>query len=461
MKMTRFLLSILMALASVLTGGGVVMADAVITELEHGGATITSGDGTNPDGTLTLKDGSEASPELFMADVDSRITKIRPMSTPIDQISRKAGRATKTDSMEVQYYAVGTRPIKGTVKTEVAASTTNDRFSVSLIDNSMLDMDDTLRFVGINGYKVDGITEDVGVDFVALVIDVDSNGHKILQPINGGAEFKGNPLIPANTEIVRMGKASAELNVMTAVFSNVPTKETQYCQTFIMQVEQSTLAKIGKKEVDWSFSDLEEDGIYDMRLGMEGSFMFGVKRKFTHAKTKDLVYTTGGIYYMAGKLLNIGTWDSDKEQTQIMDTQLIDLAKDLFTGTGVGNKRKIAIMGSEMMAAFSKIKSDTDKMVIRESVEVWDLKFKSFDTDFGEILAIHSEMMDMQGKSDEAFVLDPEFLTKRYHEGWSRQTYDLKSLGIRKTDAVVLSETSCLYLRYKQAHGIVKLKKAA
>ena len=54
-----------------------------------------------------------------------------------------------------------------------------------------------------------------------------------------------------------------------------------------MQVEQSTLAKIGKKEVDWSFSDLEEDGIYDMRLGMEGSFMFGVKRKFTHAKTVD------------------------------------------------------------------------------------------------------------------------------------------------------------------------------
>ena len=197
-----------------------------------------------------------------------------------------------------------------------------------------------------------------------------------------------------------------------------------------------------------------------MRLGMEGSFLFGVKRKFNHAISNDLVYTTGGIYYMAGKKLNIGTYDSDKEQTQITDTQLIDLAKDLFTGTGVGNKRKIAIMGSDMMAAFSKIKSETDKFTIRESVEVWDLKFKSFDTDFGEILAIHSEMMDMQGKSDEAFVLDPEFLTKKIHEGWSRTEYDMKALAKSKTKAVVLSESSCLYLRYKQAHAVVTLKGA-
>lgn len=460
MRMTRFLLSILMALASVLTGGGVMMAEAVITELEHGGATITGTDKTGTDGALTLKDGTEASPDLFMADVDARITKIRPMSTPIDQISRKAGKARKTESMEVEYYSVGTRPIRGKVRTSVEESTTADRFAVSLYDNTMLDTDDTVRFVGINGYKEDGVTEDVGVDFIALVIDVDSSGNRTLQPVNGGKNNIGYPAISADTEIVRMGRASAELNVTTSKFSNVPTKESQYCQTFIMQVEESTLARIGKKEVEWGFSDLEEDGIYDMRLGMEGSFMFGVKRKFNHAVSNDLVYTTGGIYYMAGKKLNIGTWDAVKEQTQIMDTQLIDLAKDLFTGTGVGNKRKIAIMGSNMMAAFSKIKSETDKFTVRESVDVWDLKFKSFDTDFGEILAIHSEMMDMQGKSDEAFVLDPEFLTKRIHEGWSRTEYDMKKLAKSKTNAVVLSESSCLYLRYKQAHAVVALKGA-
>lgn len=461
MSKMRILVQLVLTVLSVLVGGGVVMAEVVIAPTPEGGKTLTGSTSTPPEGAFTLGDGEEASPELFMADVDERITKIRPMSTPVDQISRKAGRATKCDSMEVEYYSVGTRPIKGTVKTEVTASPTNDRFTLELVDDSMIDVSDTVRFCGVDGFQADGTTPNTGVDFVALVIGVDGSGHKILQPINGGVDGKGYPTIAAETEIVRMGRAAAELDVQTAVFSNVPTKESQYCQIFMMQVEQSTLAKIGKKEVDWNFSDLEEDGIYDMKLGMEGSFLFGQKKKFKHAISKGLVYTTGGIYWMVGKKLTIGTYNAEKAVTTITDDDLVDIAKTLFTGTGVGNKRKVAIMGSEAMAAFSKIKTeDGGRTTIRENVEVWNLKFKSFDTDFGEVLAIHSEMMDMQGKSNEALVIDPEFLTKRVHKGWSRETYDWKKLGQRNTEGVVLSEISCLYLRYPNAHAILKLASA-
>lgn len=464
MKNFKFLASVLMFIASILTGGGAVMADAVITPMPEGGATITAGDGsTLAEGAFTLKDGEAASEDLFMEDVDKRITKIRPMSTPIDQISRKAGRATKTDSLEVKYYSVATRPIKGKVKTAVEASTTADRFALELYDSSMLDIGDTLRFVGINGYKEDFTTVDTGVDFVGLVIDIDSSGKFVVQPINGGGGASANvgyPAIAANSTIIRMGRAGAELDVTTSVFSNVPTPDTQYCQKFMMQVEESTWAAMSKKEVEWNFSDLEEDGIYDMKMGMEGSFLFGVKRKFKNAKTKQLTYTTGGIYYMAGKKIDVGTWNATDSKTVITDDQLVDIAKELFTGTGVGNKRKVALAGSDALAAFSKIKSNTDRYTVRENVEVWDMKFKSFDTDFGELLFIHDEMLDMQGKSDEVFVLDPEFLTKRYFKGWSRDTYDFKKLAQRETNAVVLSEVSCLYLRLKNAHAIMKLKTA-
>ncbi len=457
MKNFKFLLNLLMFVASVLTGGGAIMAESVITPLPDAGSTISSPTSTPVEGAFTLNKGSEAEPDLFMADVDNRITKMRPMSTPLDQISRKAGRATKCESMEVEYYSVGTRPIQGEVDKSVSISATNDRFTVELVDDDMIDIQDTVRFVGVNGYKEDG-TVDTGVDFVALVIDVDGSGHKIFQPINGKtADGKGNPAIPAGTKIVRMGRAAAELDVQTAVFSNVPGKESQYCQIFVMQVEESNLAKIGKKEVPWNLSDLEEDSIYDMRTGMEGSYLFGIKRKRKHVKSKDLVYTTGGIYWMVGKKINVGTYNATAGETEISDNQLVDYAKEMFTGTGVGNKMKVAFMGSDMMAAFSKIKASDGRMVIRENVEVWDLKFKSFDTNFGEILAIHSEMMDLQGKSDEALVFDPEFLSKRIHKGWSRDTYDMKALAQRNTNAVVLSEISCLYLRYPKAHAILKL----
>ena len=78
------------------------MADAVITPLPDAGNTISSDTSTSVEGAFTLNKGSEAEPDLFMADVDERITKMRPMSTPVDQISRKAGRATKAESMEVE-----------------------------------------------------------------------------------------------------------------------------------------------------------------------------------------------------------------------------------------------------------------------------------------------------------------------------------------------------------------------
>ena len=49
----------------------------------------------------------------------------------------------------------------------------------------------------------------------------------------------------------------------------LPQKDSNHCQIFKMQVEQSTLAKIAEKEVGWNFSDQEEAAIIDMRLGME------------------------------------------------------------------------------------------------------------------------------------------------------------------------------------------------
>ena len=92
-------------------------------------------------------------------------------------------------------------------------------------------------------------------------------------------------------------------------------------------------------------------------------------------------------------------------------------------------------------------------------MEIWNLKFKSWETDFGEILAMHDELFDLNGMSDCAFALDPEFLTKKTHLSWSRNILDLKKAGVRNTDAVVIQEISCLYLRYAKAHARLQLAK--
>lgn len=460
----KFLVGLMLTLVALFTGapGHVMMADA--TNLPDAGVTASGdGNGGSPGGIATETQGREdGDAELYTKDIDKRIIKIRPMATPIDQISRYA-KAQSSDSFEVKYYSVGTRPIKTTLKADIAKQTSGASVKLEVDDPAMFTLDDTIRVVGVPGYDEKG-ADTTEQDLVLCVCGRDqSTSMPIVFAVNGVAD--GNkqtiwlPAVTKGATLVRMGKACGELDVQTGRFNNIPTAEMQYCQNFMIQVEQSTFDKIAAKEVDWGFSDIEEDGIYDMRLAQENTFLFGVKRAIKHV-TKDgmITWFTGGIWWMAGKDIEVGEWNAEKKCAEISDENLVDITKDLFVGTGIGNKRKILLCGSDMLSAFSKIKSE--KFRLKDTVEVWNLKFKSWDTDFGEVLTIHHELFDANGMSDCGFAMDPEYLTKKTHVSWSRNILDLKKAGVRNTDAVVIQEVACLYLRYAKAHARMKLAQA-
>lgn len=498
-KMTMsWLMSVcLMALAAVFgVNGSVLMAEATAlpdggtTEGGHaaeaGGATAAGAAGNGGaaaqnDGIATETKGRETmaganNEEFYQKDVNDKITKIRPAATPLDQISRYA--STKSaDSFVVKYYSIGTRPIKTTVKTATTTST-GSSIVLEVDDPDMFTLDDTIRVVGVKAvtdYKGVAYSADVnkGVptpDLELCVCGKDSNGMPIVYAVNGNLiqnQAIGVPALSKGQVLIRMAKSCGELDVQTGRFYNLPTTDIQYCQNFMIQVEQSTFDKIAAKEVNWNFSDMEEDSIYDMRLAMEGSFMFGDMACIKHTtKNNAAQWFTKGVWWMAGKDIEIGHLADDDDKAKgfkdgdvvIWDNELVDIAKDLFVGTGIGNKRKIVIAGSKVVTAFSKIRSE--KFRLKDTVEVFNLKFKSWETDFGELLMIHSEFFDLQGMSDCAFALDPEFLVKRVHLSWTRNVLDLKKAGIRNTDAIVIQEVACLYLKYPKAHARMKLATA-
>jgi hypothetical protein len=475
MKKTKSILNIvcsfLLTMLAYVTGtSGVTMAAA--SNLPDAGVTTggAGGIGNDTDGIGTESAGrQEGDPEFYTKDIDKRITKIRPMATPIDQISRYA-KAQPSDSFEVKYYSVGTRPITCKTADAVTEQSTGASISLPVDDPNMFTLDDTIRVVGVKGKydekgKAYDESDENAPDLVLCVCGRnDSTSMPTVYAVNGNLDSKQQatlvPAIPAGTTLVRMGKACGELDVQTGRFNNIPSAEVQYCQNFMIQVEQSTFDKIAAKEVDWSFSDIEEDGIYDMRLSQENTYMFGVKNKIYHTTKNGMAtWFTGGIWWMAGKDIEVGEWDATKKCAVISDENLVDITKDLFVGTGIGNKRKILFCGSDMLSAFSKIKSE--KFRLKDTVEVWNLKFKSWDTDFGEVLTIHHELFDANGMSDCGFAMDPEYLTKKTHVSWSRNILDLKKAGIRNTDAVVIQEVACLYLRYAKAHARMRLAKAA
>lgn len=458
-------------LLAIVTGasGGVMMANA--STLPDAGKTESGAEATGgADGISTETFGrAEGDPNYYLSDVDKRIVKIRPMATPIDQISRYA-KSSSTNSFEVKYYSVGTREIKCSTIADITAMTSGASVGLPVDDLNMFTLDDTIRVVGVKGItKPDGTpytADDSNIpDLVLCVCGKDATTNlPTVYAVNGKVDTSSKqpilvPAIPTGTTLVRMGKACGELDVQTGRFNNIPMPETQYCQNFMIQVEQSTFDKIAAKEVNWNFSDIEEDGVYDMRLAMENTYLFGVKQVIKHiAKDGMNTWFTGGIWWMAGKDIEVGEWNSEKNCAEITDENLVDITKDLFVGTGIGNKRKILFCGSDMLSAFSKIKSD--KFRLKDTVEVWNLKFKSWDTDFGEVLTVHHELFDVNGMSDCGFALDPEYLSKKTHVSWGRNILDLQKAGIRRTDAVVIQEVSCLYLRYAKAHARMKLAQA-
>ncbi|WP_279149774.1 hypothetical protein [Muribaculum intestinale] len=74
---------------------------------------------------------------MILPDIDRRLLKIRPMATPVDQISRSA-RSRASGSMEVRYYTVDSRPSSAEVKS-VAGSDGNDgEFLMALVEKKRL-----------------------------------------------------------------------------------------------------------------------------------------------------------------------------------------------------------------------------------------------------------------------------------------------------------------------------------
>ena len=469
MKHVFKLMSFVLTVLSFVTGAtsGVMMANA--GNLPDAGVTHGGEHTSGADGIATETQGREDDPELYTKHIDKLITKIRPMATPVDQISRYA-KSSQSDSFEVKYYSVGTRPVSCQLASGVTKQASGASVVLPVDDANMFTLDDTIRVPGVKAkYNEKGVAYDPAdeniPDLVLCVCGRDNNTNMpVVYAVNGDIDPTTNQTIyvPALSEgqtLVRMGKACGELDVQTGRFNNLPNAEIQYCQNFMIQIEQSTFDKIANKEVDWTFTDLEEDGIYDMRLSQENTYLWGAKNVIRHpAKDGMATWFTKGIWWMAGKDIEVGEWDNDKKVTVISDDNLVDITKDLFVGTGIGNKSKVLLCGSEMLSAFSKIKSD--KFRLKETKEIWNLKFKSWDTDFGEVLTIHHELFDLNGMADCGFALDPDYLTKKVHVSWSRNILDLKSAGVRNTNAVVIQEVACIYLRYAKAHARMRLAKA-
>ena len=172
------------------------------------------------EGPLTTDLTHEGSPDLLLNEIDQQIVKIRPMSTPIDQISRYAG-SKHAGSMVVDYYSVDTKPTVAQLASEVSEvnTATNGGTPTAVIhtdNDEIFDPTDTILVKEVAGY-VEGTDEESDYDLVLYVIGRDQNGVTVMA-VNGPTVNGQDNCIPnilPGTELVRMGRAASELDVQS------------------------------------------------------------------------------------------------------------------------------------------------------------------------------------------------------------------------------------------------------
>ena len=129
---------------------------------------------------------------------------------------------------------------------------------------------------------------------------------------------------------------------------------------------------------------------------------------------------------------------------------LVNMCRRAFTGNG-GSCRKILIGGSGLIQELSNLPYDK-VLSAGQTYTRWGIEFREICSNFGTLYVVHSEIFDQCGHGNDGFILDPDYMTKYCHVPFHAETLDLRRSGLRNTDAVVLTEASCLVLRHPATH---------
>lgn len=390
----------------------------------------------------TIKTVTEVSPDLFLNEIDSRLVKIRPMSTPIDQISRFASNR-KAGGMVVDYYSVDTRPSTFRIKRldAVNAGDSDMRHYNLYVDKgpNPCQVSETILVPSITFTDAKGNKTMMMLYVVATSTEA-AEVIAVNQPEDSDDVDTGN-----GVDGVRMGRAATELDVQTPQYQAIPVKSSNFCQIFKAQVEQSTFVKLANKETGWTFNDQEEAAVIDMRLGMEKSFIFGSKLRFFDPVKREDVMLTGGIWNQATR-----RW-TYKRGARFTNEEIVSMMKEAFT-LNAGSSRKILIGGSGFIQKLHALDQDNMFMSPDRIITRWGIDFTELRTKFGMLYVVLSEVFDLCGHADDAFIVDPDYITKYTHIPFQAEVLNLRNSGQRNTDAIVLTEASCLVLRYPDAH---------
>lgn len=401
----------------------------------------------NTNAMTTASGARDGSKQLIIDTIDEKVTKIRPHDVVLDTISRQIKDIKTGNSQVIRHYAIDVIDLTATLP-EAYTGGSASQTALSTSNDAIFANEQTIIVDGVNGYKDDGTTVDTSRPLILYVVGKDSANKPLVTAVNGsGSAHDVIPSIPANTKLIRAGRAGAETQIQTDAYSGVPTDYPQYLQKFMAQVELSEIFQRADKEANWDFTDAEEEAIFDMKRVQNVSYWKGIrariKKKNAHTQKAEDIYFTEGIWTQAGK-------DFSFEGETVDVKNMVTLMKHAFTGNASG-KKKLLIAGSDVIEAFEKV--DYNRQVqMGSKMQAYGIEFNSIVSKFGTLLAIHDQSLDDMGMAGKFFILDADFLRK-WTMGWRVNDFDFRKSGQADADGRGLMEICGLVLKNPKAHS--------
>jgi hypothetical protein len=438
---------------------GVAFANGVATGIDTGGvdnAAKADAKGASLEhglhGALETTDIRSLRPEMIDDPVDQNLVKIRPSVSPLDTILRYAG-SIPTNNFEYEWYSIGTRDVADKVTGTGTFADNADPQQVEGVitiagNINKFDVTDTILFPSINGGD--------GQSLVGYVVEKDVKNKQLTftvaeeQMVAGSTTgTKAVPTIAADTVLYSLGRAAGELDVKTPAISYIPKPSRGYCQIFMAQIAQSTYEKMMDKKFKFDISEIEEQALYEYRVRMEGSFLFGRKGKVYNPHTNTYVYMTDGITRQISKSHTINKTQGDAELIRVM--------KEIFTGNS-GSKERILLAGAGFVEQMSTFNTVQKQLEAGNTEVVWGITWKKIESNFGSLLLVHHELLDQYGWSDKAIVLDPQYLKKWQISNFEKKEYDGKELAIMNGNFTVFREVCGVAVYNPDAHCILSIQ---
>ena len=462
----HFVVSVLLCMLAVVTGGGMVMAEVPtvpdpnnpVDPVDPNVDNLPNPDGKGAGQGLTgtqasatqLKEGDLAQP-----DYDEDVIHFRCHKFVLLNRARTVAQQRTCRDYETIHFRIGEEDLSGVTKANIAAGA-SIKLNASNFDGDLklLTPGSTLYVQGVSGYA-DGSASKTEGDLMLFVVANPTLKEATCQAINGPAVTNGEyndslddmtcPAIPSGTPIVVCAIAGAESQQEVTPDNFQPRPKTVYLQKQIFNVVFTDYQKRIITKARWAIKDIKAEALRKFSAKAEYTLWLGKQKRFKMlvdpTMGEEFVYTSEGVLRQLSNTLGIS-------DDGIEFTDVTAITKIQFTEFSEHDEADM-YCGKDMLEDIINMKDINDRIRLTQETTDFGVKILAFHNNFGKLNLIYAPALNKIGYSKFAVVIDMK--GARYYTNISKteRTIDMKkgAKDTREATRYVYIEGGALALR--------------